>query len=251
MQTWILPALSDNYIYLLADAGGAWVVDPGEAAPVLAQLQRRKLQLRTVLLTHRHADHTDGAAELRRVTGCVVAGPAECSACGLDRTLAEGETVDFGAHALRVLEVPGHTRGHLAYYSESMGSVWTGDTLFAGGCGRIVEGTAGQMWSSLCRLRALPPETRVYCGHDYTLDNLKFASSILPDDPRICLRLSQVWKLVKEYQPTVPSKMSMERKSNLFLRAEEEQVRNALHLQTHADPVAVFAELRRRKDAWF
>ena len=249
MQPLIISALSDNYIYLLADAGEALVVDPGEAAPVLAQLQQQPLQLRTVVLTHHHADHTDGAAELRRVTGCSVVGPAECAGCGLDRTIGDGETIRFGAHSLQVLAVPGHTQGHVAYYCETACGVWTGDTLFAGGCGRILAGKAGLMWRSLCRLRALPSETQVYCGHDYTLDNLDFASSILPRDAEIRARFDQIRKCVKEGQPTVPASMSVERRTNVFLRADEPQVRDALGMNT-ADPVAVFTELRRRKDAW-
>jgi len=249
VQITIIPALSDNYIYLLADAGTAMVVDPGEEARVLAQLQAQGLTLRTVLLTHHHGDHTGGVAGLRRTTGCEVVGPAECAASVLDRAVADGDSVEFGAHTLRVLAVPGHTMGHVVYHGDTMGAVWTGDTLFSGGCGRILEGTAGQLWRSLCRLRALPPETRVYCGHEYTFDNLAFAASILPRDPEIRGRIAQVRKRTNDGQPTVPSIIRVEQRTNLFLRADDPQVCDALGLN-HADPVAVFAELRRRKDAW-
>ena len=249
MQTIILPSLADNYIYLLADAREAVVVDPGDAAPVLAQLRTSGLRLRAILLTHRHADHTAGAGELRRATGGAVVGPAECAACEQDRTVADGETVAFGSHTMRVLAVPGHTLGHVAYYSETARGVWTGDTLFVGGCGRVLEGTPAQMWRSLCRLRALPPDTRVYCGHDYTLDNLDFAAGILPRDPDIRARLDEIRKLEKEGRPTVPSAIGVEQRTNVFLRADDDLVRHALGLND-PDPVAVFAELRRRKDAW-
>jgi len=249
MEILIIPALTDNYIYLLADAGEAVVVDPGDAAPVQQQLRTSGLRLRAVLLTHHHADHTAGAGELRRATGCSVIGPAECAACNLDRTVVDGETVAFGKHTVRVLAVPGHTLGHVAYDCETACGVWTGDTLFVGGCGRLLEGTASQMWRSLCRLRALPPETRVYCGHDYTLDNLEFAVSILPRDPDICARLDAIRKQEQEGRPTAPSSIGVERRTNLFLRADDATVRDALGLH-NPDPVAVFAELRRRKDAW-
>ena len=249
MQILILPALSDNYIHLLADAGEAVVVDPGEAAPVLPQLRTHGLQLRAALLTHRHADHTGGTGELRRATGCTVIGPAECTACSLDRTITDGDTIACGAHVLHVLAVPGHTLGHVAYYCESAPGVWTGDTLFTGGCGRVLEGTAGQMWHSLCRLRALPPETRVYCGHDYTLDNLEFAADILPRDPAIRARFDEIREQERDGRPTVPTTIGEERRTNLFLRADDALVRTALGLRD-PDPAAVFAELRRRKDAW-
>ena len=202
-----------------------------------------------MLLTHHHADHTAGAAELRQATGCLVAGPAECTACQLDRTVADGETIACGEYSLRVLAVPGHTRGHVAYYCESASGVWTGDTLFQGGCGRLLEGTAGQMWHSLCRLRALPPETRVYCGHDYTLDNLEFAINILPDDPALLTRLAEIRDPANRGLPPAPSTLDEERQTNLFLRADDEQVRQALALPTH-NPASIFTELRRRKDAW-
>lgn len=249
MEPLILPALSDNYIHLLVDAGEAVVVDPGVARPVLAQLQTLGLRLRAALLTHHHADHTAGADELRHATGCSVVGPAECGACQLDRTVADGETIACGEYSLRVLAVPGHTRGHVAYYCETAAGVWTGDTLFQGGCGRLLEGSAGQMWQSLCRLRALPPETRIYCGHDYALDNLEFAVSLLPDDPALLARLAEIRQQEQSGRPMVPSTIGAEQRTNLFLRADDAQVRHALALSTH-DPAAIFAELRRRKDAW-
>ena len=244
-----LPVMADNLVHLLACAREAAVVDPGDAAPVLRALEERHLRLRTVLLTHRHADHTIGAGELRRTTGCVVVGPEECAATGLDRVLAAGDEVSCGAHTLRVLATPGHTAGHVAYDCESAGSVWTGDALFLAGCGRVLEGAAAQMWQTLCRLRALPAETAVYCGHDYTLDNLEFAASILPDDPAIGAWLAAVRDCSESRRHALTSTIGEECRCNLFLRADEAQVRAALALRD-SDPVAAFAELRRRKDAW-
>jgi hydroxyacylglutathione hydrolase len=249
MRTLCIPALSDNYIYLLSDAGSAVAVDPGDAAPVLARLRGSGLRLRIVLLTHRHADHTAGADELRRATGCTVAGPDECAGCELDEVLADGGTTACGSHLLRVLAIPGHTAGHVAYHCETTGDVWTGDTLFVGGCGRILEGTAARMWQSLCRLRDLPPGTRVHCGHNYTLDNVEFAASLLPGDPDLAARLSEVREWAHREQSEMPSTIGIERRANLFLRADQASVRAALAMPG-ADPVSVFAELRRRKDAW-
>ena len=245
----VLPALTDNYIYLLADAGEAVAVDPGTAAPVLSRLQTDNMRLRSVILTHQHADHTAGADELRRATGCTVIGPAECAACMLDQTVADGDTILLGTHRLRVLAVSGHTPGHVVYHHETAHQLWTGDTLFAAGCGRIQKGAAAQMWHSLQRLRALPPQTRIYFGHEYTLDNLEFACSILPHDPDLRMRLEKIRKMNAAGQPTTPTTMEIERRTNLFLRADDETVHQALGMPA-GDPVAIFAELRRRKDAW-
>ena len=249
LEVHTLPVLADNLVHLLACAHEAAVVDPSDAAPVLRALEERHLRLRTVLLTHRHADHTIGASELRRDTGCAVVGPEECVATGLDRVLADGEEVACGTHTLRVLATPGHTAGQVAYYCESAHSVWTGDSLFLGGCGRVLEGTAAQMWQTLSRLRTLPAETAVYGGHDYTLDNLEFAASILPDDPAIGARLAAVLDCPEAGRHALTSTIGEECRSNIFLRADEAQVRAALG-RRDSDPVAAFAELRRRKDIW-
>lgn len=249
LQVRIVPVLADNLVHLLADAREAVAVDPGDAAPVLQLLEKNRLRLQTVLLTHRHADHTIGAGELRRATRCRVAGPAECAACGLDRVLADGDTAACGTYTLRALATPGHTAGHMAYGCEAAGCVWTGDALFLGGCGRVLEGSPAQMWQTLCRLRALPAETAVYCGHDYTLDNLEFAAGILPDDPAIGARLAAVRGCPEARHQALTATIGEEGRSNIFLRADDGRVRAALGLRD-ADPVAVFAELRRRKDAW-
>jgi hydroxyacylglutathione hydrolase len=245
MQIIPIPVLSDNFSYLLLDSGRALVIDPGAAAPVLAALQQAGAKLEGILLTHHHRDHTGGCAGLRAQTRCAIAGPAECAACGLDRTVGEGDAVTLGTVTCRVLATPGHTRGHVAYVCDAAPAVWTGDTLFAGGCGRILEGTAAEMWRSLLRLRELPPGTRVHSGHDYTCDNLEFAAGILPHDAAIAAR----WTEVRAGPASGSSSVAVERATNIFLRADTEPVRVALDLRG-ADPVTVFAELRRRKDAW-
>lgn len=245
MQIIPIPVLSDNFSYLLLDSGRALVIDPGEAAPVLAAVRKAGVELQAVLLTHHHRDHTGGCDGLRAQTGCIVVGPAECSACRLDRTVGEGDVVTVGTARLHVLAVPGHTRGHVAYCCDTEPEVWTGDTLFAGGCGRILEGTAAEMWSSLLRLRALPPATRVHGGHDYILDNLEFAASILPHDAALAARLA----VVRAGAPSGSSTIAVERAANIFLRTDTDPVRVALGLRD-ADPLSAFVELRRRKDVW-
>lgn len=244
-----IPVLSDNYSYLLIEAGNALVIDAGEALPVLAAVRKAGVEVQAVLVTHRHNDHTGGCGELRAQTGCAVIGPAECASCGLDRTVGDGEAMLLGALSIRVLAIPGHTRGHVAYFCEAEPAVWTGDTLFVGGCGRILEGTAAQMWHSLCRLRALPAETRMHCGHDYTLDNLEFAADLLPHDAGITARLAEVRALEAAGKPTGTSSVAVERATNIFLRADEDAMRRAVGIRD-PDPVATFSELRRRKDAW-
>lgn len=252
MDIQTIPALSDNFIHLLVEGDEAWVVDPGDATPVLSYLKTHNLRLKTILLTHNHADHTAGVNPLRRATHCSVIGPAECatSTLTLDRTVADHDSIPFGPHPIHVLSVPGHTPGHLVFLCETASAVWTGDTLFFGGCGRIMPGAAAAMWHSLCRLRALAPQTRIYCGHDYTSDNLEFAASILPDDPAIVDRLKQAQKQERAGSPSLSSTIAEERQSNLFLRADDAVVQHALGLLHNPDPVAAFAELRRRKDVW-
>ena len=249
MHILTLPILTDNYCYLLIEAGQAVVIDPGEAAPVLAAVAKAGVKLQAALLTHRHQDHTGGCTELRAQTQCKIIGPAECEACALDQRVGEGDRYLLGGVPVGVLAIPGHTLGHVAYYCEAEPAVWTGDTLFAGGCGRVLEGTAKQMWHSLCRLRALPEATHVHCGHDYTLDNLEFGASILPNDVHIALRCTAIRTLAAADQPTGTSTVAIERTTNIFLQADTAAVRQALKLST-LDPVVAFAELRHRKDQW-
>ena len=248
-----LPAFQDNYIWLLATGSVAAVVDPGDAAPVRSALAERHLRLAAVLVTHHHADHMGGAAELAREHACPVYGPAREAIEAVDRPLTGGAEVDIPAlqARFRVLDIPGHTAGHIAYGGH--GIIFCGDTLFSAGCGRLFEGTAQQMCASLAKLAALPDDTRVCCGHEYTLANLKFAREVEPDN----------WD-VREYErecaarrargePTLPSRLGRERRVNPFLRCAEPAVRDAARRRLGrepADAVEVFAAIRLWKDGF-
>jgi hydroxyacylglutathione hydrolase len=247
----ILPIPSHNYVYLLrAPARGATaVVDPGVAEPVLARLDQAGRKLDWILSTHHHQDHTGGNVEIKRRTGCRVAGPAgEREAIpGIDVELREGDIFELGDARAAVIETPGHTRGHISYWFEGAGALFCADTLFALGCGRVFEGTPPQMWKSLEKLAALPPSTRVYCGHEYTQSNARFAVTIDPENAALQARAAEVGRLRAAGQPTIPSTIAAERETNPFLRARDPRIRRGLGLETAAD-AEVFAEIRRRKD---
>jgi len=204
-----LRSSGDNYIYLIVAGDAAAAVDPGEAEPVEREVARRGLGLAAVLLTHHHADHTAGAGALKRRYGSAVIGPA--GAAGVDRAPADDAAWPLGPAALRCLHVPGHTAGHLAFLVDDA-AVFTGDTLFAGGCGRIFECDAARMWRSLVKLGRLPDHLQVYCGHEYTVENYEFAHSLLSEDAAIAGRLAEVRMLIAEGKPTVPSTIGMERR---------------------------------------
>jgi len=249
----ILPILSDNYVYLLRDAaqGVTGVVDPGVADAVLARLDERGWRLDWILSTHHHADHTAGNLEIKSRTGCRVAGPAgERDAIpGIDVELREGDRFRLGDAEAAVLETPGHTRGHLSYWFESSNALFCADTLFSLGCGRVFEGTPQQMWSSLGKLAALPDETRVFCGHEYTQSNARFALTIDRDNAALERRAAEVERLRAAGEPTIPSTLALERATNPFLRAGDAKIRRGLGMSDAAD-AEVFAEIRRRKDGF-
>jgi hydroxyacylglutathione hydrolase len=246
-----IPAFRDNYIWALHDDRHAVVVDPGDAAPVEAFLAQRELELVTVLATHHHADHVGGVKDLIATRNIPVYGPRQESIATLTHRLGEGDGAAIDALGLRfaVLDIPGHTAGHIAYYGHGM--VFCGDTLFACGCGRLFEGTPPQMVHSLAKLAALPDDTLVYCGHEYTLANIRFALVVESDSPTLKQREAVEAQKRARGEPTLPSTIGLERKTNPFLRYREPTVVAAA--SRHAarelsDPVDTFAVIREWKN---
>jgi hydroxyacylglutathione hydrolase len=247
-----VPCLSDNYAYLAHDpeTGTTAVVDVPEAAPILAALKKRGWSADAVLLTHHHADHTQGLGEiLAAFPGAKVTG-AKADAHRLpklDHAVAEGDAVKVGNAAGRVIDVSGHTVGHIAFHFPDSAVVFTADSLMALGCGRVFEGTMPQMWESLSKLAALPPETTVCSGHEYTAANARFALTIEPENPALQARAEAIEAARAKGQPTVPSKLSEELATNPFLRASDPGVKAELGMAEASD-AEVFAEIRTRKD---
>ncbi|HKA88905.1 MAG TPA: hydroxyacylglutathione hydrolase [Haliangiales bacterium] len=240
-------ALKDNYIYVLAADGEAAVVDPGEAAPAEAALARLGVRLRQIWCTHHHWDHTNGAAELAARHGAeVLAGEADAGKiAAATRRLADGERFDFAGHSVETIAIPAHTLGQVAFYVD--GNVFPGDTLFGAGCGRLFEGTPEMMVRSLGRLRALPDATKIWCGHEYTLHNLRFAVGvgIEPDNAALRARYERV--AAAPDAPTIPLSLVEERATNPFLRWDAPGIRR--FAGADAD-VPAFAAVRRTKDQW-
>ena len=247
----LLPALSDNYIYLLheADSGTTAVVDPAEPGPVIAALERHGWSLDWILNTHHHMDHIGGNAALKERYGARIVGPrAEVSRIAdMDRTVGQGDEVAVGGETARVFETPGHTSGHIAYWFETSKALFCGDTLFALGCGRLFEGTPAQMWDSLSKLRDLPDETRIYCGHEYTAGNAQFAVTIEPDNAELAARAEEIAATRARGEPTIPSLLGLEKRTNPFLRADLPELQAAIGMP-NASTVTAFAEVRGRKD---
>ena len=249
----LVPALSDNYVYLLHDAasGKTAVVDPGEAAPVEAALKQRGWTLSQIVNTHHHADHIDGNEELKAKYRVPLVGPRAEKARipGMDVMVGDGDTVDIIGHQATVYETPGHTTGHIAFHIPDSAALFCGDTLFALGCGRMFEGTPAQFWKSLSTLRALPAGTRIYCGHEYTQSNARFALSVDGGNAKLQARAAEIDRKRAAGQPTVPSTIADELDTNPFLRADDPAMAAAVDM-AGADPTAVFAEIRRRKDSF-
>lgn len=251
-----LPAFTDNYIWLLQDnkQHRCAVVDPGDAAPVEAWLANNPgWQLTDILITHHHFDHVGGIERLKAATGARVLGPAHESIPGRDRGLNDGDHVDVLGLSFSVMAVPGHTLGHIAYLQADQHWLFCGDTLFAGGCGRLFEGTAEQMHTSLSRLAALPEQTQVYCTHEYTLSNLRFANTVEPENAALSQRLQQVTQWRETGQISLPSSIGLERATNPFLRSAEPTVSARMAEREGCgdqDSVRVFAALRAWKDTF-
>ena len=244
-------AFKDNYVWTLRNTTHAAVVDPGEAQPVLDYLAREKLELAAILATHHHPDHVGGIAELLRHHKVPVYGPKHEPIATLTHPVAEGDTVTLPALGVSfsVLDIPGHTRAHIAYYGA--GTLFCGDTLFACGCGRVFEGTAEQMYASLTKLRELPDDTKVYCGHEYTLANIGFAKGVEPKNAALAAREDRDRRLREAGKPTVPSTMREEKATNPFLRCTEPAVVESVNKYLGSrvsDPVRVFAAIREWKN---
>ncbi len=234
-----IPVLSDNYVWLMHDPSSAETVaiDPALAEPVLAAASAKGWRISQIWNTHWHGDHTGGNAGIKAATGCTITGPAAEAdrIATLDRTVAEGDTVRIGDHAAGVIEVPAHTAGHIAFHLADDGIVFVGDTLFAMGCGRLFEGTAAQMFANMTRLAALPPETIVYCAHEYTEGNGRYALVAEPGNDAIATRMAEVQAARAAGEATVPTTIALERATNPFMRAAS---------------VAQLAERRAAKDAF-
>jgi hydroxyacylglutathione hydrolase len=248
-----IPCLKDNYAFLLHDpaSGATAVIDVPEVAPISAALAARGWRLTDIIITHHHGDHIDGVPALRAATGAQVWGAAADAhrLPPLDHALHDGNTVRIGGLTGHVIDVPGHTVGHIALHFPQAGAVFTADSLMALGCGRLFEGTAAQMWASLSRLAALPPDTLVCSGHEYTASNGRFALSIDPDNPALISRVRAVQAARDAHRPTVPSSLREELATNPFLRAADADLARRLGMED-ADPAAVFARIRSLKDAF-
>lgn len=248
-----IPVLRDNYVYLIHDPATAAtaVVDPAVAPPVLAALARRGWKLTHILNTHHHHDHVGGNLDLKAATGCRIVGNHADAARipGLDDGVSEGDTVAVGTARAQVIEVSGHTLGHIAYWFAEAMALFCGDTLFSLGCGRLFEGTSAQMWASLCKLRALPDETAVYCAHEYTQSNARFALTIDGSNAALRMRAAEVDALRAAGRPTIPARLAVEKAANPFLRADNAGLQRVV-IAAGGDDVATFAEIRRRKDTF-
>lgn len=251
-----LPAFTDNYIWILHDGACALVVDPGEAAGVQRYLADHQLALDTILITHHHGDHTGGVAALRQATGARVIGPVREAMPEPLQRVAGGETIEVLGQTFEVIDVPGHTAGHIAFYAREIDGLpllFCGDTLFSAGCGRLFEGTPAQMLDSLTRLAALPADTRVCCTHEYTLSNLRFAQAVEPGNAALTRYRQWCDQQRAQDLPTLPSTMGLEQAINPFLRAHQPSLAVAAQAHNPAcgnDPLAVFATLREWKNVF-
>ncbi|MCS0504101.1 hydroxyacylglutathione hydrolase [Ancylobacter mangrovi] len=249
----LIPCLADNYAVLLRDPAteATAVVDAPEVAPILAALERENWDLTHILVTHHHTDHTAGIEALKARFGATVIGPGaeRDSIPGLDFTLVDGDPVAVGGLVGRAMETPGHTKGHIVFLFEDERLLFSGDTLFVMGCGRPFECDPPVLWESLLRLRALPDDIKVYCGHEYTLSNARFAASVDPDNAALAARLKEVEELRAAGKPTLPTTIGAEKATNPFMKADDPELAARIGLPG-ADPGAVFTELRNLKNSF-
>jgi hydroxyacylglutathione hydrolase len=247
----VFTCLSDNFGYLVHDpeTGATASIDAPEAGPIIKALQAEGWKLTDILITHHHGDHVGGVAELKERYGCRVVAPHDRTAkiANVDQRIANADVVKIGNLLARVVETPGHTLDHVSYVFDNDKAVFAADTLFSIGCGRVFEGSAPMMWDSLLKLRALPDDFRLYCGHEYTASNVKFALSVDPDNAALKARADAVARLRADNRPTIPVLLGDEKKANVFLRADDPHVAARLHMKG-ASAAEVFGELRERKN---
>lgn len=247
------PCLSDNYGYLIHDgeADVTAAIDTPEAGPINRALEEKGWNLTHILNTHHHFDHSGGNLELKEKWDCTIVGNRDDASRipGIDVEVGDGDTFEFGTHKAQIFDVSGHTLGHIAWYFADDGILFCGDTLFALGCGRLFEGTPQQMWTSLQKLLNLPDDTVVYCAHEYTQANARFALTVEPQNDQLQARAKEIEKLRAAGKPTVPSTIGLEKATNPFLRPGSEDLQETIGLKG-ADLVDVFAETRRRKDSF-
>jgi len=245
----LIPMLSDNYAWIIHDGKNAVVVDPGEAEPVLLFVKKQKLVLTHALITHHHDDHCGGVARLKKECGCAAIGAKDSRMLFIDDYVGDGDTRSVLDETINVIATPGHTKTHVVFHFPKLRALFTGDTLFSAGCGRVFEGTAQDMFQSLQKIDKLDDITSIYCGHEYTEENLMFAVSVEQGNKDVWERIAEVKYMQARNIPTVPSTLQTERLINPFLRTHEAAIKKFLHMESSTD-AEVFAELRKRKDAF-
>ncbi|CAK7322650.1 unnamed protein product [Dovyalis caffra] len=252
LQIELVPCLKDNYAYLLhdVDTGTVGVVDPSEATPIIDALSRKNRNLTYILNTHHHYDHTGGNEELKARYGAKVIGSGvdRDRIPGIDIVLSDGDKWMFAGHEVQVMDTPGHTRGHISFYFPGSGAIFTGDTLFSLSCGKLFEGTPEQMHSSLKKIVLLPDDTNIYCGHEYTLSNAKFALSVEPNNKALQSYSANVAHLRSKRLPTIPTKLKIEKACNPFLRTSSTEIRQTLNIPATASDSEALGVIRQAKD---
>ncbi len=246
---YVISALEDNYIYLLACADEVLVVDPGDGKKVLSVLEEEDLTLKTILITHHHGDHTGGNELLVKKVGCLVIGPEDQRIPYLEQSVADGEELLFGVFTIEVIATPGHANPHVAYFFRDRHLLFGGDLLFGAGCGRILEGTAQEMQESLAKIANLPDSTQIFFGHEYTLKNLEFAHFVEPENLDVQRRLEETFHLRKEGKSSTPTTLTIEKKTNPFLRIDTPELKKGIGMPD-ASPDQVFTHLRGLRDHW-